>query len=91
MNISFHSESHIFLMDINEICVSPARIWPSLAVSGSFVNENLHSLVDIMLPPFRSTTVIGSFKCWLFIGVCWFDIISDISSILYSYFRLYYY
>ena len=46
-------------MDISELYVSPASICPSLAVSGSCGNANLHYLVGIILPQFGIPTVIG--------------------------------
>ena len=54
-----YPESNIFLMEISELCISPTRIFPPLSVSGSCNNDNLHSLVDIIFPPFVSPTVIG--------------------------------
>ena len=53
--------SRILPMDISEICVSPARIFPSIDFGGSCGNDNLHLLVDIIFPPFGSTTVVGGF------------------------------
>ena len=46
-------------MDINGLCVSPSRIWPSLESLGSCGNSNVNYLVDIIVTPFGSTTVIG--------------------------------
>ena len=43
-----HTTSHIFPVGINKLCVSSARIWTFMAVLGSFVNSNFHSLVDII-------------------------------------------
>ena len=56
---SLHPAYHILPMKINKLCVGPIRIWSSMDVSGSCVNSNLHSSVEIMLPPFWSPTVIG--------------------------------
>ena len=39
-------------MDIDEVCVLPARICPSLSVLGSYGNANVHSLIDIYFRPF---------------------------------------
>ena len=55
----FYPASHIFLMDINELCVIPTRICPSLDFGGIWGNTNIHSLFDIFLTPFRRPTVIG--------------------------------
>ena len=54
-----HPASHILPMDISELCVNPSSIWPYLDVSGSFSNADLHSLVDIILPPSGIPTVVG--------------------------------
>ena len=51
--------SHNFPMDISELCVSPDMICPSLDVSGSCGNANVHYLVDINFPPFWSPNMIG--------------------------------
>ena len=50
--------SHIFTMEISELCVRPSRIWPSMDVPGICSNTYIHSLVDTILPPFGSPTVI---------------------------------
>ena len=56
---ALHPASHIFLMEINELCVSPDMIWSSLALLGGFINSNSHSLVDIIVHTFGRHTVIG--------------------------------
>ena len=89
LNTSLHPTLYIFLMDISELCVSLTSICPSLDVSGSFVNSNLYYLVDINLPPFGSTAVIGFFACFLFMGVSCFDLMPDSPVISFSYFRFY--
>ena len=61
LKTDLHPASHILPMDINELCASPYRILPSMSVLGSCGNANLHSLVDIILPPFGSLTMIGVF------------------------------
>ena len=63
---NLHPVSHILPMDINELRVSPARIYPSLFVSGNCSNAKLHSLVNIILPPFGNPTVIVGF-CMMFV------------------------
>ena len=45
-------------MDINELCVSTARIWQSLDFLRSLGNANVHYLVDIIVTPFGRPTVI---------------------------------
>ena len=59
MKTALHPASHIFPVDSNELCVSLDSIWPSLAFWGSWDNTNVHSLSDIILPPFVRPTVIG--------------------------------
>ena len=58
---ALHTTSQILHMDINELCVSPAMICPSISVLRSFGNANVHPLVDIIFPPFGSPTVIVFF------------------------------
>ena len=53
------TESHIFLIDINEMFVSTANIYPYLDFWRSWGNENVYSLVDIIVPSFGRSTVIG--------------------------------
>ena len=48
-----------FMMYINELCVSPARICPSLDFWGSWGNFNVNYLFDLFVPPFGSPTIIG--------------------------------
>ena len=59
VNTDLHLASHIFLVDINEICVSPNRVWPYIILGSSCGNDNVHSLVDIIVPPFCIPTVSG--------------------------------
>ena len=54
-----HPTSHIFPMDINELCVSPDRIWPSIYSGGICGNANVHYLVDLDIPLFVRPNVIG--------------------------------
>ena len=51
--------SYILLMDINKLCIIPARMWPSLDFGGGCDNANVNSLFDTIVPPFDRTTVIG--------------------------------
>ena len=69
MKTAFHPISHIFMIDISDLCVSPDMICPSLAVLESCRNANLHSLVYLIWPTFGGTNVRGggSFFC-LFMG-----------------------
>ena len=46
-------------MDINDLCASPSRIFPSRDFGRSWGNANVHSLFDIIVAPFVSPTVIG--------------------------------
>ena len=46
-------------MDVNELCVSPDRIWSSIAFGGSCGNYNAHSLVDSSVPQFGRPAKIG--------------------------------
>ena len=59
VNTALHPASNLFIMEINELCVSPDMIWPSLAVSRGCGNINVHSLVDINVLPFSRPTVLG--------------------------------
>ena len=69
MKIDFYSEPQILPMEISEMCVSTDRIYPYMTVSGSCDNTNLHSLVDLIWPPFGSPTVIGGvLNVFLFMG-----------------------
>ena len=56
---ALHPESHMLPMETNEIYVSPASTIPSLDFWGSYGNANVHYLVDLIVPPFVSPTVIG--------------------------------
>ena len=84
VNNALHHASNIFPVKISEVCVSPDRMCPSLAVSGSCGNVNLHYLVDIFFPPFGSTTLIGGVLyvvcSWgsLILMLCLHDPVSDI-------------
>ena len=79
-NIDLHPASRILWMEISELCASPARICPCLAVSGSSGNANLHSLVDIVFPPFDIPTVVGVV---LHVGCSWRYFLCDV--FLYKY------
>ena len=65
---AFNPASHILPMNINELFFSPASIWTSIAVLGSWGNANANYLADIIFPPFGSPTVIF-FGCCLFLEV----------------------
>ena len=80
MNNALHIESNILTIDISEPCVSTARIWPCMAVSGSCGNANLHSLVCIIFPTFGSPTMIRV----IFNVVCLWGLIFYISCLLAS-------
>ena len=72
VNTDLHPASHILLMDINELCVIPSRIWTSPSVLGICDNANIHSLFGIIFPPFGSPAVIGfsSVVCsWRSVGL----------------------
>ena len=71
VNTDFNPTPHILLMEINELCISPARIWNYLSILVSCGNENVYYLVNMIVPPFGSPTVIY-FRCFLFMGVAWF-------------------
>ena len=58
VNNTLYSASHMFLMGITVLCVTPAKICPYLAVSGTCGNANFHSLVRIILPLFGIPTLI---------------------------------
>ena len=55
---ALYPASHILPTDINELCVSPDRICPSLEFGGICGNANVHYLVDIIVTPFGRPTVI---------------------------------
>ena len=55
----FHPASYILTMEINERCVSPARIYPPIYFGGSCGNANEYYFVDSIVSPFRRPTVIG--------------------------------
>ena len=59
VNFFVHPTSHIFPMDINELCVIPDRIWPSIYSGGICGNANVHYLVDLDIPLFVRPNVIG--------------------------------
>ena len=50
LETALNTAPHIFPIKISEIYVNTQRIFPSLAVSGSCGDKNLHYLVDIVLP-----------------------------------------
>ena len=87
VNTAFHPASHIFLVDINELCVSPARIWTSIDFEGSWGNSNMHFLFDIIVPPFGRTTVIVGLLVIFFMVFSWFGVISACRCLCYSCFR----
>ena len=67
VNTDLHPASHILLMDINELCVIPSRIWTSPSVLGIFYNANIHSLFGIIflhfgVPLWLSFAVVCSWR-----------------------------
>ena len=67
VNTALHPASHIFPVDINELCLSTASIWSFLAILGSCGNAYAHYLVDIMFPPFGGPNVtrVGVGGCYV--------------------------
>ena len=86
MKTTLYPASHILTTDTNELRVSHSRIWTSCAILISCGNSNAHYLVDIFVPPFGRPTVIVLGSCF-FIGVAWFDVMSDNHSVCYYCFR----
>ena len=75
VNNTLHPESHILLIEINELCVSPDRIWPSINVLRNSGNVNVQYLVNRIVPIFCSPTVIMFFGFRFLMRVTWFDAI----------------
>ena len=58
--------SHILTMEINGMCVSPPRIWPSIYFEGSYGNLNVNSLADSIVSSLGRTTLDGHFSSVVF-------------------------
>ena len=74
---ALYSASHILTMDSNYLCGSPDRIWTSLSFGGGCGNVNVHSLVDIIVPPFGMPTVISGLLAIVVIGTAWIYVMYD--------------
>ena len=46
-------------MEINELCVIPATLWPYIAFGGSWGNVNSHYSFDLIFPQFGRPHLIG--------------------------------
>ena len=56
---AFQPASKFSPIDKNELFVSPASIRPSLDFLGSWGNDSVHYLIDLIVTPFGWPTVIG--------------------------------
>ena len=76
---TLHPASQLLSIEINELCVSPCIIWPYIYFGGSCGNSIIHSLVDIIVPQFGSTTLVGGLlDVFVFIWVAWLDEMSTL-------------
>ena len=85
-NIEWHPESHIFLMDINVVCINPGRVCPLQAATGICVNYIMYVMDYFMCPLLGNPTVMGGWGAYMmfFMGVVWFVFVSTGPSICYS-------